>query len=69
MIDYTQLVTAEMKSAKAAQEAVDAINKEALSYLASTDWMLIRQQELGVAVPQEVTDARAEARTNIVRTT
>jgi len=40
-------------------------NAAAQAYLASTDWMVIRQQETGVAVPQEVADARAAARQEI----
>jgi len=40
-------------------------NATAQAYLASTDWMVIRQQETGVAVPQEVADARAAARQEI----
>ncbi len=38
------------------------INREALSYLAETDWYLIRKFETGVAVPQEVLIKRQEAR-------
>lgn len=35
---------------------------EALAYLASTDWYIIRFADSGVEVPQEVKDKRAEAR-------
>ena len=65
MIDYTKLITADMKSAKAVQDAIDVVNATAQAYLASTDWMVIRQQETGAAVPQEVADARAAARQEI----
>jgi hypothetical protein len=43
-----------------------AINAEARAYLASTDWMIVRFAETGVAVPQSVLDARAAARVSIV---
>jgi hypothetical protein len=43
------------------------INEEALAYLASTDWMIVRQAETGVPCPQNVLDARAAARAAIVR--
>ena len=42
------------------------INSEALSYLASTDWYITRLSETGVAVPQEILDARQVAREKIV---
>lgn len=56
----------------AAQAALAAkeqsrINDEALSYLAKTDWYVIRQQETGVNIPQDVLTARAEARQRIQR--
>ena len=35
---------------------------EALSLLSSTDWYIIRLQETGKPVPQEILDARAQAR-------
>lgn len=50
-----------------AQKEVDRINSEALAYLASTDWMVIREAESGVAFSQEVKDLRAAARLSIVR--
>ena len=41
-------------------------NKESLAYLAETDWYLTRKFETGVAVPQDILDARAAARVAIV---
>ena len=35
---------------------------EALAYLASTDWYIVRFMDSGVEVPQEIKDKRAEAR-------
>ncbi len=43
------------------------INEESLAYLASTDWYVIRQQETGSAIPQEILDQRAAARAAIIR--
>lgn len=41
------------------------ITKEALEYLKSTDWYIIREMDSGVPCPQEIKDARALARTKI----
>lgn len=41
-------------------------NREARAYLASTDWYVIRKEETGTAIPQEILDARAAARASIV---
>jgi len=43
------------------------INMEAEYYLISTDWMIIRQLEKGIPVPQEIKDAREAARQRIVK--
>jgi hypothetical protein len=51
-------------SAKVEQEK---INAEALAYLASTDWMVIREMDSGLPCPAEVKSARAAARAKIVR--
>lgn len=45
----------------------EKINAEALEYLASTDWMIIREMDSGVVCPADVKLARAEARSKIVR--
>lgn len=45
----------------------EATNKEALNYLAATDWMIIREIETSVACPIEVKQLRAEARLKVVR--
>jgi len=41
-------------------------NNEARQYLDSTDWYIIRHQENGKAIPQEILDAREEARNSII---
>jgi hypothetical protein len=45
----------------------EAINAEALAYLASTDWMIVREVETQVPCPESVKILRAEARLKIVR--
>jgi hypothetical protein len=47
-------ITAEIE----AQKAID----RALKLLSDTDWMVIRQSETGIPVPQEVSNQRAQAR-------
>jgi hypothetical protein len=49
-----------------AQVAQDAINAEALAYLASTDWLIIREVDAGTPCPAEIKALRAEARSKIV---
>jgi len=44
----------------------EVLNNESLGYLASTDWYITRHAETGVAVPADVTTARAAARAAIV---
>jgi hypothetical protein len=45
----------------------DKINAEALAYLASTDWLIVREIETQVPCPLEVKELRAEARLKVVR--
>lgn len=45
----------------------ESINQEALAYLASTDWMVLRAADGGAPVPEDVRLLRAEARAKIVR--
>jgi hypothetical protein len=49
-----------------AQIAIQETNEASLQYLQETDWYVIRYEETGVPVPQEILDARAEARASIV---
>jgi hypothetical protein len=46
--------------------AQEILNNESLGYLASTDWYITRHAETAVAVPDEITTARAAAREAIV---
>lgn len=50
-----------------AQVAQQAINAEALAYLASTDWLIIREVDAGVPCPAQIKAERAAARARIVR--
>ena len=57
----------EYTDAEITANAQSLINSEALAYLASTDWYITRQAETAVAVPADITTARAEARAAIVQ--
>jgi len=50
-----------------AQVEQERINAESLAYLASTDWMVIRQMDSGIPMPEDVKQARQEARNKIVK--
>lgn len=71
--DFKNIPQPTMEELEALQENVqaklnqDAINKEALEYLASTDWMIIRELDSGIACPADVKAARAEARAKVVK--
>ncbi len=43
------------------------INSEALAYLASTDWYILREMDEGTPCPEEIKTARQEARNKVVR--
>ena len=49
-----------------AEEIQAETNATSQAYLASTDWYITRHAETGVAVPADVTTARAAARAAIV---
>jgi len=48
-----------------AKEAQATLNAEAQAYLASTDWMVLRQADSGEVMPNNIKDARAAARLEI----
>ena len=50
-----------------AQLEQERINKESLDYLASTDWLVIREMDSGVACPADIKAARQAAREAIVK--
>ena len=49
-----------------AQVEQQKINEEAKAYLASTDWLIIREVDTGVFCPLEIKQKRQEARNKIV---
>jgi len=59
---------AELEAAQPAVQAKEAqatINAKAQAYLASTDWMVLRQADSGEVMPNNIKDARAAARLEI----
>ena len=52
----------EFTDVEIAANAQAETNATSQAYLASTDWYITRQAETAVAVPDDVTTARAEAR-------
>ena len=52
-----------------AANAQAEINATSAAYLASTDWYVTRNTETGVAIPDDITAARADARAAIVEGT
>ena len=56
----------EFTDAEIAANAQAELNSTSQSYLASTDWYITRHAETAVAVPADVTTARAAARAAIV---
>jgi len=54
--------TAEDLEAARLAQAHENASAEARAYLARTDWLVVRQAETGVPVPEAVLQARAEAR-------
>ena len=55
--------------AEIAANAQAEINATSAAYLASTDWYVTRNTETGVAIPDDITAARADARAAIVEGT
>jgi hypothetical protein len=45
----------------------DKTNKEALDYLSSTDWMIIRELDCGIVCPADIKIARQAARERIIK--
>lgn len=51
---------------KSPEEIQAEVNAQARAYLDSTDWYVVRFAESGVAIPQDILDARQAARDRIV---
>jgi hypothetical protein len=65
-IDWSQLITVEDKDRQAEEAQRATGNTEARAYLAETDWYVIRLQETGQPVPDDVLKSRAEARASVI---
>jgi len=61
-IDFSQITTLEDKAAVAQALRLQQITTQAETYLAATDWYLIRQTETGKPAPDAVKERRAAAR-------
>lgn len=48
------------------EQLQELVNSEARAYLSSTDWYVIRLQETGQDVPEEILEARSQARFRVV---
>jgi hypothetical protein len=59
---FKEIKTPEQVQQELVQQEQERINNESREYLKSTDWYVIRQQETGVAIPQDILDARQTAR-------
>jgi hypothetical protein len=62
---FKEIKTLEQVEQELAQQEQERINNESQEYLKSTDWYVVRQQETGVAIPQDILDARQAARNTI----
>ena len=62
-----QEINAEIERIKI-DAAIEKTNREALAYLAGTDWYVTRFLETGVIVPSDITTLRQSARDSIVIT-
>lgn len=64
-IDFTQMKTAEEKALEEAHAEQELINTEARQYLRDTDWYVVRYQETGVEIPEDVLSERQAARDRV----
>lgn len=62
MIDWSRMITAAAREAGAQRQAAAADLAAALATLAETDWMVIREAEEGVPLPDDARAARKAAR-------
>ena len=68
-IDCVEITEKEVEKIRISQMPVvdpqDAINAEALAYLASTDWYVLRLSETSTAIPADILTKRQAARDSI----
>lgn len=57
-----RIKTPEDIAAEAQAHARDARRAEAQAYLSETDWLVVRQAETGIAVPEDIRKSRVAAR-------
>lgn len=55
-----------LQFAKTAMDLAHSLNREGKQYLESTDWLIIREMDSGVACPDEVRALRAAARLKVI---
>lgn len=48
------------------KEKQERTNQEARAYLSQTDWYVIRLQETGESIPEDILQKRADARASVV---
>ena len=48
------------------KEKQERTNQEARTYLSQTDWYVIRLQETGESIPEDILQKRADARASVV---
>ena len=65
-IDFSKVKTVEIKKEEAAKAEQERINNEARAYLNQTDWYVIRHQETGQPIPDDVLTLRQEAREKVI---
>ena len=65
MLDFSQLE----KIATPQDLEAQRIRQQAIQYLQSTDWYVIRQIEVGALIPDNIKAARTKARANIASLT
>ena len=63
---YIAMWTAEAPEAEVPLTAQETINIDSSAYLSVTDWYVTRFTETGIAVPADITAARADARVAII---
>ena len=68
LVHKLRVLSSEIPTHTAAIAALNQvqINNEARTYLASTDWMILREADSGILCPVEIKAARAAARLRII---
>lgn len=65
-IDFSKVITLEIKEEESAKAEQERINHEARAYLNQTDWYVTRHQETGEPIPDDVLILRQEAREKVI---